>query len=88
MFIRLKKLVYNLPNSPEKFHEDENNIVIEEIHTKCDKWDFPTQKLNVMGLNLDNLYSSMTSSSASESHGLSCEVNRNLFFEPVSLESV
>lgn len=38
-----------------------------------------------MSLNLDNLYFRMTSNSASESHCLSCEVNRNLFFEPVSL---
>lgn len=38
-----------------------------------------------MSLNLDNLYFRMTSNSASESHCLSWEVKRNLFFGPVSL---
>lgn len=38
-----------------------------------------------MSLNLDNLYFQVISNYALGSHCLSCDVNRNLFFEPVSL---
>lgn len=38
-----------------------------------------------MSLNLDNLYFRVTPNSVSGSHCLSCEVNRNLVCEPVSL---